>query len=60
MSKTRKTELKPCPFCGSKGEALYSNGGPTTYQVRCGECTAEGPWRYSRKGAFAAWNRRAK
>ena len=52
-----KKGIKPCPFCGEK--SLYMNGGPTVYQVRCDNCTAEGPWRLSRAGAKAAWNNRA-
>ena len=51
--------LKPCPFCGSKDVSISHVYG-SLYQGYCDNCTGEGPWRNSRRGAIAAWNRRVK
>jgi len=51
--------LKPCPFCGSKDVSISHVYG-SLYQGYCDNCTGEGPWRNSRRGAIAAWNRRTK
>lgn len=58
-------ELKPCPFCGGKGQ-LQTTYGDIVW-VRCSECSAAGPMvRYPikpgqilRELAAAEWNRRA-
>ena len=54
-----KTELKPCPFCGSEARIdYYSSGG---YMVRCTQifvCGAKQEWFDSDEEAIAAWNRR--
>lgn len=51
-----KTELLPCPFCGSnKIERKFENPHPF---VRCGECGATGPKRLLLCLADDSWNRR--
>lgn len=59
------SELKPCPFCGTKeglnnllvgrfAREIWSVG---CFSVRCG---CEGPLRKTKSGAIQAWNRRHK
>lgn len=47
--------LRPCPFCGSKGEH-QANGGDHWVFCRCG---GYGPTAKSRVDAVKAWNNRA-
>jgi Lar family restriction alleviation protein len=54
----KKVSLKSCPFCGDKEPIVEPRGGSSTRRVYCDNCTAHGPWRLSREGAVAAWNRR--
>lgn len=48
------SELKPCPFCGSKAIE-----GPKYPQVWCSDCKADGPIAPTREQTYAHWNRRA-
>lgn len=56
-------ELKPCPFCGSKGSAMFDL---VKCYVKCDVCGACGPWtakhglefREPIADAKVAWNRR--
>lgn len=45
------SELKPCPFCGSKQLTVFDDGDndPTAF-ILCGECDSTGP--------VKLWNRR--
>jgi len=51
-------KLKPCPFCGERKDLFVPHEG-VTYQVYCDNCTSHGPWKLSRNGAIAVWNRRS-
>ena len=61
VARTKKIELKPCPFCG--GEAVYRSVDylvePSGY-VRCknGCCTQH--WYSPKDKAIELWNRRAQ
>jgi len=55
-----ESKLKPCPFCGDKNPFIEPKSKSLTYRVYCDNCTAQSAWRFSKKGAIAAWNRRAK
>ncbi len=55
----------PCPFCGGRASATHpiSICGNSfcvgdSYQVRCNDCMARGPYFNSKESAIAAWNRR--
>lgn len=50
------TELKPCPFCGSKNIRLTNWG---LYRCWCSDCLAQAADSISKKEAIKAWNRRA-
>lgn len=56
------TELKPCPFCGGKGEILKShNCEERPYLVICSndECKASvGIFSNTKEEAIETWNRR--
>jgi len=51
-------EIKPCPFCGGKGETEdESDWG--TFWVKCQSCGAEGEYVYtSNEDAIDKWNQR--
>lgn len=55
-----ESKLKPCPFCGAKTmtEAIPEDSG--RFHVACFamKCLSRGPYRLTRTGAIAAWNRR--
>jgi Lar family restriction alleviation protein len=53
------SELKPCPFCGSKYLGIIAPV-EKAYQVQCGDCYASASVEQTKKKAIAAWNRRAK
>lgn len=64
MTPPKLEPLKPCPFCGSRGEMLelrldvdVSN----CWRVQCygSSCSISGPEEVSRDQAIAAWNTRA-
>ena len=48
------SELKPCPFCGSSAVALVG------LEVRCGNCTAVGPFGVTGEQAVKRWNERVE
>lgn len=54
------TDLKPCPFCGGKGERHETphDDIDIDYFIRCISCGAEGGWSKVRAGAVTHWNRR--
>ena len=62
------SELRKCPFCGAgklqrvleNEDTVLSLSHNSTYQVICmaGNCGSVGPWRWTKEGAIAAWNRR--
>jgi hypothetical protein len=51
--------LKPCPFCGGKGELKESMG---DFSVRCIDCDCGTPWFMmidaGRDKAISTWNKR--
>jgi len=51
------TELKPCPFCGSKAEIYQDYEGSWT--IECTVCFARSWPRKDKEQAIEAWNRRA-
>jgi hypothetical protein len=52
-----KATLMPCPVCGDTTEAQVERTDGDDYAVRCGQCSAWGPWHRSPEGAVAEWNR---
>jgi hypothetical protein len=52
------SKLKPCPFCGKKGEPIFPGGLPIFFDHKKGCWLAPVTSLYSHM--FAAWNRRAK
>jgi Lar family restriction alleviation protein len=58
-------EIKPCPFCGTAGEARIELQEPSPdsdndwYEVRCDYCGARGGESLSKEGAVREWNKRA-
>lgn len=52
------SELKPCPFCGSK-DLRISHVGRDWNSVICRDCGGEGPEELGREDAISSWNRRA-
>lgn len=55
-----KTDLKPCPFCGSNFIRTARVGNNGEYASWCDNCFAEGPWTFRKRDATEAWNRRAE
>ena len=57
-----KTELKPCPFCGSAvcEENIWEHSGGGYYQVQCENCGSMTDFVFGRDKAIEAWNRRAE
>lgn len=52
------SELKPCPFCGSK-HLLVTHLRRDVNSVVCIDCGGEGPEKLGRDDAISSWNRRA-
>lgn len=49
------TELKPCPFCGSKDLQMHT----CSFYVQCKQCCADGPWNDDgEEAAIEDWNAR--
>ena len=58
----KETELKPCPFCGSKAKFIEPKVvyvSEPYWRVQCHECFARGAASKSKEGAKSLWNRRA-
>lgn len=53
-----KYKMKPCPFCGDPLPDIARGNPSNIYYGHCDDCGAHGPWKFSVKGAIAAWNRR--
>ena len=51
-------KLKPCPFCGGKGELWNNKLTYRLYGVICEECDCMTPYFTTREEAIEAWNRR--
>ena len=49
--------LKACPFCGSHTVEVCRTNVWACW-IRCAKCGGEADTRKTRRGAFAAWNRR--
>lgn len=63
----KKIELKPCPFCGSEAELVYTVDNNHSPYVRCmygawltPKCMGcQYPWNFkTEEDAIKAWNRR--
>jgi len=53
----KKTELKPCPFCGGFGQVTIDM---FAAYVNCNDCNACSGDCDTEKEAIEAWNRRVK
>lgn len=59
----RRTELKPCPFCGGKGVAILEDENKYLYyryMAQCQKCGANAKLGRTKEEARKAWNRRAE
>lgn len=62
----KKTELKPCPFCGGEADIVIDPDGIKeaetgrfwAYNVVCKQCCATTGLTWSSERAAKAWNRR--
>lgn len=55
------SELKPCPFCGSKPfRTPRSNGDSLGFGIICANCGCESPKGITDKKAREWWNKRVK
>lgn len=52
-------KLKPCPFCGGKGEIREESSYVGSYVVKCSDC-GSGTWIMSKNDAIKCWNKRVK
>jgi len=60
MKDKKMTELKPCPFCGTKFVWIDRYGDYFYVYCRRFACHIHGPERLRKDTAIAAWNRRAE
>ena len=63
MTMERRTELKPCPFCGGKpfvSARLPYFGEELTVAVVCEDCNASSKHKVKEEDAIEAWNRRVE
>ena len=51
-----ETELKPCPFCGSKDLAVECTDGVGLPYVTCCNCGVDGAWSPTHNEAIMKWN----
>ena len=67
MNEKPKSELGPCPFCGTTAietvspdmcetPAIALHSYPNGYRVECESCCTMGPWHHNHEDALAAWN----
>ena len=58
---TKKTALKPCPFCGEKRNIRVMSAGTKSILrwVCCNKCFAVSGAAETKNGAIALWNTRA-
>ena len=58
---TKKTALKPCPFCGEKRNIRVMSAGTKSILrwVCCNKCFAVSGEKKKKNGAIALWNTRA-
>ncbi|WP_039858137.1 Lar family restriction alleviation protein [Novosphingobium pentaromativorans] len=54
------SELKPCPFCGSRDVGYFEHVYARHFSVMCKSCGAEGPPRSEHEEAARLWNARAQ
>lgn len=54
-----KPELKPCPFCGGKAEAIKAKSG-VLWVVRCEDCGSKTRYCNTEAETTEKWNRRAE
>lgn len=60
MQSNKKSNLLPCPFCGSKDIYCFDAGHKTNvWFVQCNDCCATFPHFDSKEEAEKAWNTRA-
>ena len=50
--------MKPCPFCGGRGELSHLEKPALARRVVCTVCTAQASIKFDDSAAIAAWNRR--
>jgi hypothetical protein len=60
MPKSKKVELKKCPWCKARGKdlSIYKVYLDSARYVWCRKCNCHGPIGESRNLAIKAWNRR--
>lgn len=56
------SELKSCPFCGSKNLSVHGESGTssTMYKILCIACGSSGAWNKDRINVIQAWNTRTQ
>lgn len=52
------TQLKPCPFCGSKNLRQHSQFPVQVWSVKCRDCGGKMTCAGSQEQVISAWNRR--
>ena len=60
LEELRKSELKPCPFCGASARLEHYSEGWNVYCNNLGVCGIRTGWiKVGRERAMEMWNRRA-